>query len=300
MKKIQDYEKYETFILFGVSGSGKSSFVARLLSDLSPGQYFADVVERDITKKTTILVNGILIGKQMAATTVIPFPHNVSNFIIIDAPGFKDTNPNKNIIINIFHKCLLNKIKKCKYFIIVNINVLIEDGKNLASDYHKIFQNLFGSEYEKIINNLFFIFTHCDRMNILNREGNIESVINKRMIESMKLKDQMLVQFMSRMGENYMFFDYTTDDNNSLLKKINNLKQQNNQQNTYPNYEQQYFDVYTNELNRKANDDLTELITKYMAEFHLKIEKYRNDISELRSKKQIYDKSTYLLKNYDG
>ena len=103
-----------SLICFGVSGAGKSAFLARLLSRLEPEAFKAALPE-----KTIVSIEGINVGAGIGSTTMVPVIYPVSPTLqIFDVPGFKDNNNERQIVINILHKCLLTRVKVrccCEY-----------------------------------------------------------------------------------------------------------------------------------------------------------------------------------------
>ena len=97
-----------SLICFGVSGAGKSTFLARLLSGLDPSA-FAAALPKSGGKNVTI--EGVEIGPGMETTTLVPVMHRAGGLQIFDAPGFKDPDEQRQVVINILHKCLLTRTK---------------------------------------------------------------------------------------------------------------------------------------------------------------------------------------------
>ena len=98
-----------SLICFGVSGAGKSTFLARLLSELDPSA-FAAALPKSGGKNVTI--EGVEIGPGMETTTLVPVMYRAGGHLqIFDAPGFKDPDEQRQIVINILHKCLLTRTK---------------------------------------------------------------------------------------------------------------------------------------------------------------------------------------------
>eukprot|EP01043_Picozoa_sp_COSAG02_P069784 COSAG02_NODE_12102_length_1595_cov_6.282086_1_plen_142_part_00 len=98
-----------SFICFGVSGVGKSTFLARLLSGLDPSAFTAALPK---TGGKNVTIEGVEIGPGMETTTLVPVMHRAGGHLqIFDAPGFKDPNEQRQVVINILHKCLLTRTK---------------------------------------------------------------------------------------------------------------------------------------------------------------------------------------------
>ena len=41
-------------------------------------------------------------------------------------PGFKDSDENKQIVIKILHKCLLTRVERCKFIVILDVRLIYE------------------------------------------------------------------------------------------------------------------------------------------------------------------------------
>ena len=96
-----------SLICFGVSGAGKSTFLARLLSRLDPSGFKAALPEDSI-----VSIEGVNVGATIGSTTLVPVVCNVGGQLqIFDVPGFKDTNEERQVVINILHKCLLTRVQ---------------------------------------------------------------------------------------------------------------------------------------------------------------------------------------------
>ena len=96
-------------ICFGVSGSGKSTFLARLLSKLEPSEFAAKL---PTLGGKNVTIEGVEIGPGLETTTLVPVMYQTGGGLqIFDAPGFKDADPQRQTVINILHKCLLTRLQ---------------------------------------------------------------------------------------------------------------------------------------------------------------------------------------------
>ena len=96
-----------SIICFGVSGAGKSAFLARLLSRLDPSGFKAA-----LPKDSIVSIEGVNVGGTIGSTTLVPVMYNVGGELqIFDVPGFKDTDEERQVVINILHKCLLTRVQ---------------------------------------------------------------------------------------------------------------------------------------------------------------------------------------------
>ena len=97
----------KSLICFGVSGAGKSAFLARLLSRLDPSGFKAA-----LPKNSIVSIEGVNVGGTIGSTTLVPVMYNVGGELqIFDVPGFKDTDEERQVVINILHKCLLTRVQ---------------------------------------------------------------------------------------------------------------------------------------------------------------------------------------------
>jgi hypothetical protein len=77
-------------LCFGISGAGKSTFLARLLSSKSPSEFCAGNIE---SKSKTTVEGGIMIGHTVSSTTIVPKRYTVGGRIgIYDMPSFRDND----------------------------------------------------------------------------------------------------------------------------------------------------------------------------------------------------------------
>ena len=106
--KFDAVKATNSLICFGVSGAGKSAFLARLLSSLDPSGFKAALPEDSI-----VSIEGVNVGGTISSTTLVPVMYDVGGgqLQIFDVPGFKDTNEERQVVINILHKCLLTRVK---------------------------------------------------------------------------------------------------------------------------------------------------------------------------------------------
>lgn len=227
------YKEYKTFqsketkvpnafivTLFGVPSAGKSTLTARLQSDDEPEVFMEKVINR---KEDFVVSNGIRIGRSMMSTTVVPKRYVIENEVLLyDAPGFKDNDPNKDIIINILHKCLLTHVKKSKIVVILKMDCL-EDRtlQILLTSYYDAFEKLFAKDFEKCLKNVYFIVTHFDKS--LIDINDVPALLKTRTLESLDVPREHLSKFMFRMSKKHVVVDYryqTRRDIIDLLKQM--------------------------------------------------------------------------------
>jgi hypothetical protein len=86
----RDNGRDNEIVCLGVSGSGKSTFLARLISDLTPDEFCRELSE-DAT--TTTEVNGVRIGQRAHSSTIAPMRYRVGGGIsVYDMPVLKDAD----------------------------------------------------------------------------------------------------------------------------------------------------------------------------------------------------------------
>ena len=61
--------------------------------------------------ESTRRVEGVKVGGTIGSTTLVPVMYNVGGLQIFDVPGFKDTDEERQVVINILHKCLLTRVQ---------------------------------------------------------------------------------------------------------------------------------------------------------------------------------------------
>lgn len=222
-EKFLDEERMQTptdycLTLFGVSGAGKSTFLSRLKSDLPADRFYSDVINRTDER---MMVEDVAIGNGMTSTTIVPKLHHIGpNLSIYDVPGFKDTDNNKKIIINILHKCLLNHVKQNKFIAVLRLDVLEEDKMTqLVGDYYDSFEALFGIDsFRRSIENVYFVITHFDKRNL--SVAQIVDTISKRVMASIDVDKPQLAFFLNRMKKKHIIIDYKEDGQRDLLAKL--------------------------------------------------------------------------------
>ena len=85
--------KKDICMLIGMSGVGKTTCAARLLSPLSPPD-FVEALENN--GSDFAVIENLLIGHQLGSTTVVPASHLVGNSLhLVDVPGFAENDSTK-------------------------------------------------------------------------------------------------------------------------------------------------------------------------------------------------------------
>lgn len=149
----------------------------------------------------------------------------VGELDVYDVPGFKDTNPNKEIVINILHKCLLTRLKKAKFLVVVNVRDLFDEKlTKLIDDYHNKLKELFGEEnYEMFVKSIHFILTQNDRPDAGFSAAEIKAQISEKAMESIDLDNLHLPLFMKRLHKHHLMADYKYHTGNELLGDLTGI-----------------------------------------------------------------------------
>lgn len=256
-----------TIISFGVSGCGKSTFLARLRDNRSPDAFYNGLPKDTERVKT----EGIEIGAGLGSTTLVPALYDVGEMKIFDVPGFKDTDYDKEIVINILHKCLLTRVQEAKFLVIINVNDILSDEQEkfdrIITDYHNKLKELFGSaNYEGFIETVHFVFTKNDGGKY--SEDEINAKLNKIILQAVsKIKNEGLLPFLGRMVEKHLTVDYTSDTKDGLRAKITEFVSAKAGPGVrLPNINQQSLEMHANVLDdfcRRTMDAKTEDIVQF-------------------------------------
>ena len=305
----QEYEKFQEekrnsdqlcLTLFGVSGAGKSTFLSRLKSNMSPTEFFNAVIARYNDK---ITLEEITIGRSITSVTIVPRLHTAGNLSIYDVPGFKDTDDNKRIIINILHKCLLNYVKKNKFIAVLRLDLIEEERMTqLIGDYYDSFSQLFGKNYRKNIDNVYFVITHFDKHSLSVKD--IVNILKERVYNAIDLDKDQLAYFLKRLTKKHIIVDYATDTQESLLSKMDELLFEEAQSITQSDITITNLDVYENELNKRLKSDLqnyVSYITKESDTNLTELKKHRDTIQLLiEDRKEIQFKKEQIECELNG
>ena len=284
---INHYNEYEKFLeeekntgqccltLFGVSGAGKSTFLSRLKSSMSPHEFYDSVIQRD---KDKIVVEDVTIGRSITSVTIVPRMHNIGKLAIYDVPGFKDTDDNKRIIINILHKCLLNHVKQNKFIAVLRLDLIEEERMTqLIGDYYDSFSQLFGKNYRKNIDNVYFIITHFDKHSLTMND--VTRIMKERVYNAIDLDKDQLAYFLKRLVKKHILVDYKKDTQDSLLNKMDDLLSEEVNSIAQSDITITNLDVYENELNKKLKVDLDSSV-------HLMAQESEKIVEELKRQKE--------------
>jgi hypothetical protein len=83
--------------LFGKTKAGKSTLMGRLLSDKTPTEFISWVRNNQlVTRAEAEIVDGVVVGGQGDATTLVPLLKPAGPMNIVDFPGFGDPNETRD------------------------------------------------------------------------------------------------------------------------------------------------------------------------------------------------------------
>jgi len=295
---VENYMKYKDFLkkepldvgkklcmtLFGVPGVGKSTFLARLLNNSSPEEFFSNVILR---KTEYINIEDVEIGKSVTSVTMTPRLYQVSNVLLYDVPGFKDADKNKNIVINILHKCLLNHIQKNKFIVVMKMSLLDDERmNNLISDYHRSFRLLFGENYRTCIENIYFVITHIDKCTIKTED--LPNIIMERTMSSIDFDEKDLSFFVKRLSKAHIIIKYEKDSQDDVISNL--IKMIGNKTNgmTQDQIIKTQLNTFENDLDKEIVKILQELINSTKFKYDIIIKKIDLQLDNIKiSKNQI-------------
>lgn len=234
-------ETTECYMTFGVTGGGKSTTIARLLSNMKPSDFAKTLDSGRETNDQLVNINDVFISGAPMPTTVIPRVFTVSNgglnggpLHLCDMPGLRDTDAFKQMVTDVLYKCCLTRFKKTRYLIVVNVsryNKRPKDIRLLLADHHYLLSKMFGPEnYMKAINNFYFVFTHPDDRPIDNFYfGDLikEALTFLRHYGDAPTPEEL--RFLSRISRRNITVNVNEDDNKTLLRNLQNLIKQDDQ-----------------------------------------------------------------------
>ena len=263
-------------VCFGITGAGKSTFLARLRSPKTCGEFHQAVFGERHSGEDYTTEEGVRIGHKAPSTTLVPKLHAVGNMGVWDVPGFKDNNQGKQIVINILHMCLLRRLNKAKFLIVVDVNVLFQENAmtTLVGDYHGKLRELFAhgsdAQYNQYIQHFYLVLTHNDKHH--HTEQQIKEQITEKMIECAGESDGLHL-FFNRMLKSHVVADYAHQDKATLVAALSNLLDTASQEGGIAAHtiDCRYMEVHGNMLNNRcaaAVDTLSEKSSKQTSSTH--------------------------------
>lgn len=221
----------EPVFLFGKTKAGKSTLMGRLLSDKTPTEFISWVRNNQlVTRAEAEIVDGVVVGGQGDATTLVPLLRPAGPMNIVDFPGFGDPNETRDIMISLFSKCTLSELQlrgTPPRIVIVVDPCILHQLSDLATQYHMPLRAMFGSEagYRSFLGNAFFVFTHMDQfaMDPRTAQGMTpQSLIGLQIFSALSTNgsDPLFGQLLGCMGQNHITIDYNTDTRDDCIRKL--------------------------------------------------------------------------------
>lgn len=258
----------DCFITFGISGAGKSTTIARLLSPMDAKSFSAEIDRRDGEYAKYCTIEQVVIGHTPLATTVIPRVFSVGlagggKLNICDMPGFSDTNRDKRVIIDVLHKCFITRVRKAKYIVVVNIENLEELRlQSIMHHYNKPLGELLGEvEYPKCIEHLYFVLTKNTRTQFSSTTV-LQKV--KDVCFDIAEDNPTGAAFLKRLGKRHIIVDLAVDDRESLMTKLETMIDLDTKEQramvAISQWKVAHLEAGENELNHMAEEQVQRLI----------------------------------------
>eukprot|EP00049_Salpingoeca_infusionum_P006954 m.113252 g.113252 ORF g.113252 m.113252 type:complete len:380 (-) comp13506_c2_seq5:82-1221(-) len=212
-------------ISFGITGAGKSQFLARLKSKLSPADFLEAVqADKEGDQKTRFTtIEGVKVGHGAPSTTLVPELHLVLDQLgVYDVPGFKDNDTKKEVVINILHKCLLGRVPCAKFIVVLDVGHLFKENAMtvFVNDYHAKLKELFGeANYREFIQTIRFVLTHNDKHK--KTPAQIRAQIERKIVEFAATDNAFLVALLYQLKQDFFILDYATQTNEDLIAYLN-------------------------------------------------------------------------------
>lgn len=212
-------------LLFGASKAGKSTFMARLLSDETPDE-FLGIVDKvstgkiEFTTKQNVVISGL-----GPSCTLIPQLKRVGGRLnVVDLPGFQDSEAHRNIMIQLFHKATLSEIiRKTSPLIVVVIDAkMLHDHANFTNQYHTPLKDLFGegAGYEAFLQNAHFVFSHMDQFEKLPQFQTGMTPRSVMVAELSCIEDMLTTRLYQKMIKNHIVVDYRVHSQSECIQLL--------------------------------------------------------------------------------
>jgi len=217
----------ETYLTFGLSGAGKSTFLARLVGNWPPEVFYDEITKTRPKTENYFMIENVRIGHGDVSTTVVPRGYSIEDKVIFDMPGFSDTSPNRRLQIRFLQQCLVNKIRSAKMLVILKIQFILEDKKwvTLSEIYAKSLKDLFGTSYKTALNSMHFMLTHGDEI-----EGEREKQLSHTFIYDKLLKaghslreSEDVRNLIDRMSESFFVVNYSSMSKKDVLEGVKEM-----------------------------------------------------------------------------
>lgn len=138
--RVIEAMKGEVIIIFGPQRIGKSTFLARMASEVSTSEFKEEMSKTDEKTGVIIKMGDIEVASGNIAVTLVPNFHILNGQLIIDLAGCKDITENRRPIISLLNYCLLSKIPALKIISVIPLSSLlsntIHESVNTYFDYY--------------------------------------------------------------------------------------------------------------------------------------------------------------------
>jgi GTP-binding protein EngB required for normal cell division len=192
----------EGVMLFGKSKAGKSTLISRLLAKNTTCEDFCKSLHRTGAREEY----GVYVDSSMIAATIVPRCYHVGQLDIYDMPGLNDPDNVKKIVISALHKCLINRVRKTRFLIVIGLGDFVSEGmQTVINLYITQLLSLFGAMYNEWITSCTFLLTQADKYP--NAEPTI--LIQQFLRQSRKLNTAGAVSFFNAMLANHVVLDYS-------------------------------------------------------------------------------------------
>ena len=228
----------DLFFLFGVSRAGKSTLLSRMLSPDSEEVFYKKITRTltpeadDVTfgadvmhvadAQDHITIAGIKIGFGPLATTLFPkISRATGDLQVCDMPGFYDPCPDRRLIISILHKCLLTRVTRCRYLVVLDVQAIDQGKMETLISYCEAFNELFGEHFPRCLGHIHFVLTKNDQLNFTADE--IIAKINRRIFDAAAIPTPNLQGFLSRLRAHHLLVDHRKYSGVALVNGITEL-----------------------------------------------------------------------------
>lgn len=206
----------KTYMVFGVTGAGKSTFISRLKDKGESSQFFNKVIQPTAEYKG-LTHEGIQIGDKVGSTTIVPKQHSIASDIsIFDVPGFDEVDIDLKEIIYVLHRCILKQVSVNMYIVVIPAAYLFENTMNtIRTKYYDRLCNFFTEE--RLINvskyNILFVVNQVDLVDKDTSPKAIKSVVTELAMHYLDIDGmEKFSRFLRNMANNLLVVDYSTFD----------------------------------------------------------------------------------------
>jgi len=276
--------------LFGSSGVGKSSFAARLKSQKAPRDFFETVIA--VKGGENVVECGVEVGKKSVSCTLFPMIHRVGAFQFCDMPGFKDNNPDREIVIRVLQKCFLSRISAPVYLVAFDTSYIVNDRALFTqrfTDYTAEFLRLFGANFKTRLQSVFFVLTKRDKFPHLS-DNDIQDTLDN--IED-ELVDANIVLLVRRLSSARTSIDYTTETRQQIVDNVMALVKRSGTMQTRDDVD--WLSATEDELVKRCVQELA-VVKRSLADVELNMKSAAGRIASLQ--REIFAKSEVPGKSY--